>query len=59
MWRTVVLFIACVFLTICTSCLDLPKKSGREEKRSMLNLEESVRCRKNVVSSQPSISEKR
>ncbi len=26
--------------------MDLPKKSGREEKRSMLNLEESMRCRK-------------
>ena len=36
--------------------MDLPKKSGREEK---FNLEESVICRKNVVSSQPSMSEKR
>ena len=38
--------------------LDLPKKSGREEKRSMLHLEESSGCQKIVVYLVPSINEK-
>ena len=48
-----------VLLAVCPLLVvDLPKKSGREEKRSMLTLEESIACRKNVVSLVPSRSVK-
>ena len=38
--------------------MDLPKQSGREEKRSMLCLEEFRVCRKSVVGLAPSINVK-
>jgi hypothetical protein len=44
--------------TVVQAMVDLPKKSGREEKRSMLHLEESSGCQKIVVSLVLSISEK-
>lgn len=46
------------FVSNAPDGLDLPTKSGREEKRSMLHLEESSGCQKIVVYLAPSINEK-